>query len=199
MDRLRSGIIGAGFAGTAHARAVRAAGGEVAVVACSSPDGAADAARRLRAERAAGDPLDVITAGDVDVVHICSPNHTHADLAECALAAGKHVICEKPLSTDAVTAQKMMSLAAAAETVTAVPFVYRFYSMAREAQARVRRGDTGPLRLLHGTYLQDWLSNTADYDWRVAPELGGLAAAARCGQPVHHPGGRPARRGPLHR
>jgi predicted dehydrogenase len=177
VDRVRSGIIGAGFAGTAHARAVRAAGGVVAVVASATAASASGAARRLQAERAAVQPLDVITADDVDLVHICTPNHAHAELAERALAAGKHVICEKPLATGSAAAERMMSLAAAAGTVTAVPFVYRFYPMAREARARVRRGDCGPLRLLHGTYLQDWLASTTDNNWRVDPRLGGLSRA----------------------
>ena len=174
-DRLRSGIVGTGFAGAVHARAVRAAGGVVAAAAGSTADG--DGARRLGAERHEARAADLVTADDVDVVHICTPNHTHARLAERALAAGKHVICEKPLAMDVGEAQRLAALAASAETVAAVPFVYRFYPMVRDARVRVRRGDTGPLRLLHGTYLQDWLSSRADYDWRVDPVLGGASRA----------------------
>jgi predicted dehydrogenase len=176
-DRLRSGIIGAGFAGTVHARAVRAAGGIVAAVTCSTPEASASAAQRLQAERAAPDAAELVTADDVDVVHICTPNHTHAELAERALAAGKHVICEKPLAIGTDSAQRLASLASDARVVAAVPFVYRFYAMVRDARGRIRRGDTGPLRLLHGTYLQDWLSSTEDNDWRVDPRLGGASRA----------------------
>jgi predicted dehydrogenase len=61
--------------------------------------------------------------------------------------------------------------------VTAVPFVYRFYPTVRDARGRVRRGDVGPLRLLHGTYLQDWLSRPDDHNWRVDPSLGGGSRA----------------------
>jgi predicted dehydrogenase len=174
-DRLRSGIIGTGFAGAVHARAVRAAGGVVAAAAGSTEDGAG--ARRIGAERHEARAADLVTAGDIDIVHVCTPNHTHADLVERALAAGKHVICEKPLAMDLSGARRLESIAAESAVVTAVPFVYRFYPMVRDARMRVRRGDTGPLRLLHGTYLQDWLSSPADNDWRVDPLLGGASRA----------------------
>jgi predicted dehydrogenase len=176
-DRLRSGIIGAGFAGAVHARAVRAAGGVVSVAAGSSAETGLAAAERLGADRHATDTAELVAAADVDVVHVCTPNQVHAELAERALAAGKHVICEKPLATSIDSAQRLASLAASAGIVAAVPFVYRFYPMVRDARARVRRGDTGPLRLLHGTYLQDWLSRAEDNDWRVDTLLGGASRA----------------------
>lgn len=176
-DRLRSGIVGTGFVGTVHARAVHAAGGVLSAVAGSTPETGRAAAARLNAGRHAARADDLVTADDVDIVHICTPNHTHAELAEQALAAGKHVICEKPLSVDSGTARRLAELADATVAVTAVPFVYRFYPMARDARARVGRGDTGRLRLMHGTYLQDWLSSSAVTDWRVDPRLGGLSRA----------------------
>jgi predicted dehydrogenase len=176
-DRLRSGIVGAGFAGAVHARAVRTAGGVVTAVACSTEAAAAAAAQRLQAGRPARSALDLVTADDVDIVHVCSPNDTHAELAERAIAAGKHVICEKPLATGLAGAQRMAALAAAAGVIAAVPFVYRFYPMVRAARGRVRRGDAGPLRLLHGTYLQDWLARPDESDWRVDPRRGGASRA----------------------
>ena len=90
-DHPRSGIVGAGFIGEVHARAVRAAGGVVAAVAGSNPRSSAAAASRLLAERAASSAEELVDADDVDVVHICTPNHLHAPLAERAMAAGKHV------------------------------------------------------------------------------------------------------------
>ena len=114
-------------------------------------------------------------ADDVDVVHICTPNHLHQPLAEAALAAGKHVICEKPLALDVAGARRLVEAAAAADRVAAVPFVYRYYPTLREARERVRGGATGPIRLLHGTYLQDWLLRAEDNNWRVDPELGGAS------------------------
>ena len=67
--------------------------------------------------------------------------------------------------------------AATAVGVTAVPFVYRFYPTVRDARGRVRRGEVGPLRLLHGSYLQDWLSRPDEHNWRVDPSLGGGSRA----------------------
>jgi predicted dehydrogenase len=153
----RSGIVGAGFIGGVHARAVRAAGGVLAAVAGRNAESAAAAATRLLAERAVASAEELVEADDIDVVHICTPNHLHAPLAERAIAAGKHVICEKPLSTDVAGARRLAGLAATAPVVTAVPFVYRFYPTVRDARGRVRRGDVGPVRLIHGSYLQDWL------------------------------------------
>ncbi|MEV7391333.1 Gfo/Idh/MocA family oxidoreductase [Streptomyces sp. NPDC091215] len=175
-DRIRSAIIGAGFIGAVHARAVRAAGGTVSVVAAGTPERGAQAAQRLHADRFAS-AEEAVVAADVDLVHICTPNHLHAALAERALRAGKHVICEKPLATSTADAQRLTALAQEAGTVTAVPFVYRFYSTVRDARGRVLRGDTGPLRLLHGSYLQDWLSRADEEDWRTDPELGGRSRA----------------------
>jgi predicted dehydrogenase len=173
----RSGIVGAGFIGEVHARAVRAAGGVLAAVADRDAESAAAAATRLLANRAASSAEELVEADDVDVVHICTPNHLHAPLAERAMAAGKHVICEKPLSTDVDSARKLAALADTAPVVTAVPFVYRFYPTVRDARGRVRRGDVGDLRLLHGSYLQDWLSRPEEHNWRVDAALGGGSRA----------------------
>jgi predicted dehydrogenase len=175
--RPRSGIVGAGFIGGVHARAVRAAGGVLAAVAGRSAESAAVAATRLLAERAVASAEELVEADDIDVVHICTPNHLHAPLAERAIAAGKHVICEKPLSTDVAGARRLADLAGAASVVAAVPFVYRFYPTVRDARGRVRRGDVGSVRLIHGSYLQDWLSRPEDRNWRVDAALGGGSRA----------------------
>ena len=173
----RSGIIGTGFMGQVHANAVRAAGGSLSAIAGSSAQSAAAAANRWGAARAAGSAEELIADDTVDIVHICTPNHLHAPLALQALAAGKHVICEKPLATDLAGAAELVEAAGAAGTVTAVPFVYRFYPTVRDAQARVARGDLGSLNLLHGSYLQDWLADPDDDNWRVDPTMGGASRA----------------------
>jgi predicted dehydrogenase len=111
------------------------------------------------------------------VVHICTPNHLHLPLAEAALAAGKHVICEKPLAIDDRGAEEMAEIAASSGRMTAVPFVYRYYPTVREARERVRTGVTGPIRLIHGGYLQDWLLRPEDDNWRVDEQFGGASRA----------------------
>jgi predicted dehydrogenase len=172
---LRVAVAGTGFIGAVHVRSARLAGGHVVGVSASSPARAEQAAAELRVDRAFATSEELVQAGDVDVVHVCTPNHLHLPLAEAALAAGKHVICEKPLALDVAGARRLVEAASAAGRVAAVPFVYRYYPTLREARERVRRGATGPLRLLHGTYLQDWLLRAEDDNWRVDAELGGAS------------------------
>jgi predicted dehydrogenase len=106
-DQIRAGIIGVGFMGRVHGHAIRAAGGTVAAVAASSPDRARQAALGLHAEDVADSAEQLIGRVDVDVVHICTPNHLHALLAESALTGGKHVVCEKPIATDLGEARRL--------------------------------------------------------------------------------------------
>jgi predicted dehydrogenase len=146
-------------------------------VAASSPARSERAAASLGAERAFGSAEELVTSDGVDVVHICTPNHLHRPLAEAALAAGKHVICEKPLALDVLGAQALVDAAADAGRQAAVPFVYRYYPTVREARERVRTGGTGPVRIIHGNYLQDWLLHPDDDNWRVDEHLGGASRA----------------------
>jgi predicted dehydrogenase len=175
--KLRAGIIGTGFMGSVHAHAVRAAGGEVSAVAGSSRASGEAAAAGLGARTGAESPEALIARDDVDVVHICTPNATHADLARKAIAAGKAVVCEKPLATNVEDARELTDLADRAGVVTAVPFVYRFYPAVREARDRIVRGEAGRLWLLHGSYLQDWLVGAGATNWRVDSTLGGASRA----------------------
>ena len=172
---LRAAIAGTGFIGRVHARSVRLAGAQLVAVAASSPESAQAAAAELGADRAFDSAEEMVRAPDIDVVHICTPNHLHLPLAEAALAAGKHVICEKPLALDAAGAQRLLDVAAGSGLQAAVPFVYRYYPTVREARDRVRSGKTGALHLLHGTYLQDWLLRPDDDNWRVDEQFGGAS------------------------
>jgi predicted dehydrogenase len=174
---LRAAIAGTGFVGGIHARSARLAGARLVGVAASSEERATASASRLGAERGFASAKALVEADDVDVVHICTPNHLHLPLAEAALRARKHVICEKPLALDADGAERLVKAAAEAGRQATVPFVYRYYPTVREARERVRDGRTGPVRLLHGTYLQDWLLSAEDYNWRVEEELGGASRA----------------------
>jgi predicted dehydrogenase len=173
--QLRAGIIGAGFIGAVHADAVRATGALVARVAASTPERSAAAADRLSALAPAGTGEELIDASDVDVVHICTPNTLHAPLAHRALAAGKPVVCEKPLATTLSDARSLAAVAG--ERVATVPFVYRFYPAVREARARIAAGEAGPLHLLHGAYLQDWQAGGAPAGWRGEAAEGGAYRA----------------------
>jgi predicted dehydrogenase len=147
----------------------------VAGVSASSPERAREAAARLRVERAFDSPEALVAAEGIDVVHVCTPNHLHAPLADAALAAGKHVVCEKPLATTAAEAERLLDAADRSGRVATVPFVYRYNAIVVEARARVAAGGIGAVRLVHGGYLQDWLSSPDDDNWRVDPAQSGAS------------------------
>jgi predicted dehydrogenase len=170
---LRVGIAGGGFMGDVHTHAARVAGARVAGVLASSPERSAAAAARLGVPRAYGS-FDELVA-DVDVVHVCTPNALHAPQAMAALAAGRHVVCEKPLATSVGEAEELV--AAVGDRVASVPFVYRFHPMVREARARFRDGTAGVPVTIAGSYLQDWLLSADDDNWRVDDAEGGPSRA----------------------
>ena len=174
---LRVGIAGTGFIGRVHARSALVAGGRVTGIAASNPERAAAAARELGAERGFASAEELVASDDVDVVHICVPNHLHHPLALAALEAGKHIVLEKPIALDSAEADALMAAAAGADRVATVPFAYRYYPTAREARARIVAGEAGPIRVVQGGYLQDWLLRPEDDNWRVDPSLGGRSRA----------------------
>jgi predicted dehydrogenase len=174
---LRAAIAGTGFIGRVHARSARVAGAQLVGVSASSPERSSAAAAELGAAQGFATSEELVTSPDVDVVHICTPNHLHVGLAEAALDAGKHVICEKPIATNAAEAERLRRALADSDAVLAVPFVYRYYPMVREARARVAAGELGDIRLLTGAYFQDWLTGAGDDNWRVDADLGGSSRA----------------------
>lgn len=144
-------------------------------VAGSTAARAEQAALSFGAERAFSSADEMIESGTVNVLHVCTPNHLHAPLVMKALDAGLSVVCEKPLATDAPTAELMAGRAADMGLLGTVPFVYRFHPMVREARARL--AELGRVSLIQGGYLQDWLLAPEDDNWRVNPDLGGAGRA----------------------
>lgn len=175
MGTLGVAIVGTGMIGAVHRRAAVLAGATVRGVAASSPARAQDVAQAWGVARGYGGIEDVIADPQVQVVHVCTPNHLHRSMAQAALEAGKHVVCEKPLATTLEDARALAALASSTGQVATVPFVYRYHPVVREARARIAAGDLGPLRLIHGSYLQDWLLDPASNNWRVDPALGGAS------------------------
>jgi predicted dehydrogenase len=172
-----AGIVGGGFMGAVHSRAARSARARLVGLASSSAKRAQESAELLGVEQAYDDLDALLTDDAVDIVHICTPNALHAEQALAAIRAGKHVICEKPLATTTADAESLVSAAAAAGIVATVPFVYRFHPLVREARARVLAGEAGRLLTIRGSYLQDWLVDTEDDNWRVDAGLGGASRA----------------------
>ncbi|MGW2047741.1 Gfo/Idh/MocA family protein [Streptomyces sp. NPDC001858] len=176
-DVMRSVVVGAGMIGAVHAAAIRAAGGELAGVVASTPERGARTAEEWRVPGRYPDLDAVLDDDSVSVVHVCTPNALHVRQAEAALAAGKHVVCEKPLATSAAEAERLTRLAEESGLVLAVPFVYRYHPLVREIRDRRLRGEFGAWQLLHGSYLQDWMLAEDAMSWRVDPAHGGPSRA----------------------
>ena len=175
---IRAGVIGAGFIGPAHIESLRRLGFvEVVALAGSSQASAERKAAELFVPRAYGDFQAMIRDPDVDVVDISSPNIYHYPAAKAALAAGKHVVCEKPLGMSSTESAELVALAEASGLVHAVTFNVRFYPLVQQARSMIQRGDLGDIYLVHGGYWQDWLLLDTDYNWRVEAAQGGALRA----------------------
>jgi predicted dehydrogenase len=176
--RLRAAVVGMGFVGPFHVDAVRR-GGYGDVVAIVGADQARTSARAaaLGVDRATTDVRTVLDDPSIDVVHVCTPNRTHVELATAVLEAGKHLVLEKPVATDSAGARRLVDLARRTGRHATVALTYRGYPMVRRARALVEAGDVGELRLIHGGYIQDWLADAGDYNWRLEPEVGGASRA----------------------
>ena len=175
---VRVAVIGTGFAGGAHVEALRRVPGvDVAALAGSSEDRARAAADRLGVPAARGDYRTLLEAPEIDAVHNCTPNDLHHEVTAAALAAGKHVLAEKPLAMDSAETADLVGRAERAGTVTGVCFNYRHYPLVAEARAMLADGRAGPPHLIRGAYLQDWLLEQADWNWRLDSERSGASRA----------------------
>jgi predicted dehydrogenase len=178
MKSIKAGIVGAGFIGPAHAEALRRLPGiEVAALAESSEALAAAKAAELGIPKAFGDYRLLLADKEIEVVHVCTPNNLHYPQAKAALEAGKHVVCEKPLSMTAQDARELVSLADATGKVCAVHFNIRYYPLMAHVRAMIRSGELGEIYSVRGSYLQDWLFYDTDYNWRLEPQFSGDSRA----------------------
>jgi len=178
LRKIKAGLIGAGFVGPLHVEAVRRLGYvDFVAVATSSEESAKRKAEQMGFERGYGDYKAMLADPSIDAVHICTPNNLHFEVIKAALEAGKHVICDKPLSVDAVESRELVELARKAGKVNAVTFNYRFNPLVQQARVMVTRGDLGQVRFVHGFYLQDWLLYETDFSWRLEPDKGGPSCA----------------------
>ncbi|HLQ48497.1 MAG TPA: Gfo/Idh/MocA family oxidoreductase, partial [Candidatus Dormibacteraeota bacterium] len=133
-------VIGTGFIGTVHVEALRRIGVQVRGVLGSTPERGAARAEALGVGHTYPS-LDAILADDtVDVVHVTSPNHLHHPQTKAILAAGKHVVCEKPLAMTAEESAELVRLAAQTGLVNATNFNIRYYPLNQHAQELIAGG-----------------------------------------------------------
>ena len=174
---IKAAVVGTGFIGVVHVEALRRLGVEVTGIVGSTPERAAEKARAA----ALPDPYPSFEAmledPAVDVVHLTTPNHLHYPQVRDTLAAGKHVVCEKPLAMTSEETGELLRLAEESGLVHAVNFNIRYYAQNQEARRRVQAGEIGDVRLISGGYLQDWLLLDTDWNWRLDPAAGGSLRA----------------------
>ena len=178
MKRLGMGLVGAGFIGPHHLEAVRRLGFvDVVAIAGRTEESAKAAAASLGVPKAYGSYEALLADPDIDVVHNTTPNYLHHPVNMAAIAAGKHVVSDKPLAMTSAQARELLAAADAKGVVHAVTFNYRGNPLVQQARTMVAKGEIGPPRFIHGQYLQDWLLYDTDYSWRLEPEKGGESSA----------------------
>lgn len=176
-------VAGTGFIGPVHVEAVRRLGHRVVGILGSTPEKSRAAADALGLPTGYSSFEALLADPAAEVVHLATPNRLHFEQCKQALAAGKHVVCEKPLAmTSAETAELVRLAGEHPHLVTAVNYNVRFYPLCLEARERVRSGQLGEVLHVTGSYLQDWLLHPTDFNWRVLAEHGGdLRAVADIG------------------
>jgi predicted dehydrogenase len=193
---LRVAMIGHAFMGNAHSQAWRVAprffdlplAPQMSVLVGHDAGRAAAAAERLGWAESSADWREVVARDDIDLVDICTPGDTHAEIAIAALAAGKHVLCEKPLANTVAEAETMTAAAekARANGVRAmVGFTYRRVPAIALARQLVAEGRIGEVRHVRAQYLQDWIADPeAPMSWRLDKTRAGSGALGDIGAHV---------------
>ncbi|MFB7047222.1 Gfo/Idh/MocA family protein [Streptomyces microflavus] len=187
------GMVGYAFMGAAHSQGWRTAGHvfdlpvrpSLAAI-CGRDRAAVDAAAARHGWAAAEtDWRALIARDDVQLIDICTPGDSHAEIAIAALEAGKHVLCEKPLANTVAEAEAMVRAAEAAEArgqVAMVGFNYRKVPAITFARQLIADGRLGTLRHVRASYLQDWLVDPASpLTWRLKREHAGSGALGDLG------------------
>ena len=187
------GMVGYAFMGAAHSQAWRTVGRvfdlplrPVMAAICGRDQAAVrTAADRMGWAAAVTDWRELVERDDVQLVDICTPGDSHAEIAIAALNAGKHVLCEKPLANTVEEAVAMVEAARAAQErgqVAMVGFNYRRVPALAHARTMVAEGRLGRLRHIRASYLQDWLVDPqAPLVWRLRRERAGSGALGDLG------------------
>jgi len=193
---MRVAMVGYAFMGAAHSQAWRNAPRffglpavpELAVLCGRDAPAAAAAAEKLGWQETATDWHGVVTRDDIDVVDVSSPGDTHCGIALAALAAGKHVLCEKPLANTLAEAEEMTAAAAQAQqrgVFSMVGFNYRRTPALALARELVSEGRLGRIRHIRAQYLQDWIVDPQfPLVWRLQKDKAGSGALGDIGAHV---------------
>ncbi|MGV1755048.1 Gfo/Idh/MocA family protein [Agrobacterium sp. CG674] len=191
---LNIGLIGSGFMGQAHSDAYRRAGmlyrdlpavPRLRLLADATEELAADAAARFGFERSTGDWRKLVEDPEIDVVDITSPNSMHHEMAMAAIAAGKHVYCEKPLSVTLEEAEEMAAAARSKGVKTMVAFNNIKTPAAMLAKQLINKGDIGTPMRFRGWFDQGFFSDPElPFSWRCTRKDAGSGALGDLGSHV---------------
>lgn len=178
MKKIGMGLVGPGFVAAHHIDAVRRLGDvDVIAIAGSSQQSAEKKAAEYKIDRAYGDYAELIADPNIQVVHNTTPNYLHLPVTLAALAAGKHVISDKPLALNSDEARRLRDAALAARVAHVVTFNYRGNPLVQHARGMIARAECGDVSFVHGHYLQDWMTDPNVYSWRSEPGKGGASSA----------------------
>lgn len=181
MKELGIGIIGTGFMGKAHAFAYRAALAafpdipvpRLEMIADVDGTLAAKAAHQYGFARSCGNWKDMIADPKIDVISITTPNTLHKEMALAAIAAGKHVHCEKPLSPSITDSLEMAAAAETAGVQTQVGFNYIKNPLLKLAREMIESGELGEITGFRGIHAEDYMHDTeSPWTWRIDPSGG---------------------------
>jgi predicted dehydrogenase len=190
---LRIGMVGYAFMGAAHSQAWRTVNrvyelpAQARMVAVCGRDTAkvSAAAARLGWEEATTDWRTLVNRDDIDLIDICTPGDSHAEIAIAALAAGKHVLCEKPLANTVEEAEAMAAAAASARATgvrAMCGYNYRRVPAVALMAQLVAAGRIGTIRHVRAVYLQDWIVDPEfPLVWRLRREMAGSGALGDIG------------------
>lgn len=190
---LHVAMIGHGFMGAAHSVGWRQAPAAfplpaqpvMSTLVGRNADAAREAAARWGWEQTSTDWREVIARDDIDIVDIVTPGDSHAEIAIAALAAGKHVLCEKPLANTVAEAEQMAEAAARAAMSgirSMVGFTYRRVPAATLMRDMIAQGRIGAVRQVRASYRQDWLADAdAPMTWRLDKDRAGSGALGDIG------------------
>lgn len=164
---IKAGIVGPGGVGRLHIDALRRLGIPIVGVASESPTVTKQDAERFGVERAFDSAEELAASDEINVVHVCAPNHLHLPICRAALTAGKHVVAEKPLCTTVSDAEALLRLAEQANVVHAVCYGYRYYPMIETLRLLVSNGDVGEIHAVAGSWLNDELLTIEPGHWML--------------------------------
>lgn len=168
-----------GYIGESHIEAVRRIGlCELYAIADTNAALAKAKAEYYGIEKCYNTVDELLADPEIDAVHNCTPNFLHLEINRKIIESGKHLLSEKPLCASYEEARELVELKNKfTASAAAVNFNYRLNPMVQEMRSRITRGDVGEVRLMTGSYQQDWLLYDTDYSWRLEPKISGNSCA----------------------